>query len=205
MKKNLSKITIISVLLVLLVPTVAFASWWNPFTWNWFFLKKDKHKEEKILPPEDVSFSEQEAIYGVAEDVENLRKDNEKLRLELSKKVDKRVPPKESEVCVGLKRQISDIHKKYELIDIKNRNDGTELREKRSALNSYLRQIGDEYRGKNFDITKDFEYNKKLEEYEIVIDKIKILSIEEESVEDSFTKEITPVVDTADKAGCILG
>ncbi|MFA5888764.1 MAG: hypothetical protein WCW47_00735 [Candidatus Paceibacterota bacterium] len=43
MRKYLS----ILVLTIIIIPSVAFASWWNPFTWfnNWAFLHREDNTE----------------------------------------------------------------------------------------------------------------------------------------------------------------
>lgn len=56
MKKNI----LIVLSLAILVPQIAFAAWWNPFSWfnNWNFFKKEQPLETSIILPKDTEKTE---------------------------------------------------------------------------------------------------------------------------------------------------
>ncbi len=48
---NMKKYLSVLILTIFIIPSIAMASWWNPFSWNWFGLFNNKDKQTIVAPP----------------------------------------------------------------------------------------------------------------------------------------------------------
>lgn len=59
--KKLSSTFSLLVLTVFIIPSVAFASWWNPFTWS-FFVKKNPPVQQEVIPSEKIEVTDKKVV-----------------------------------------------------------------------------------------------------------------------------------------------
>lgn len=45
----MKKYLLVLLLVIFIIPSIAFASWWNPFTWHWFAHKNQVTTESPVI------------------------------------------------------------------------------------------------------------------------------------------------------------
>lgn len=133
----MKKILFLAIFIVLTLPTVSYASWWNPFSWSLF--KQSNAKHEIIRP---ISTSTQNLINSDSypNGMLNLQAENTHLKNELKKYTDKNTPQKDTAIIPT---------KTSPTKNAQERTDCTDL--KKHFVDNYIPNINDLYIAKRKD------------------------------------------------------
>lgn len=149
MNKILKKIFLLSITSILIIPQIAFASWWNPFSWKIFgFLHKQETKQEQIVDLQTIVSNKSSTIVQGENSDEEKRKQEESIQKELDKKADeKRLKNIEKKRKLELEiqqRKIEQDQKAKILADLQSIQSEKQVTE--SAIRSVTKKV--EYCGK---------------------------------------------------------